>query len=259
MKVLNEINLNRLIYGGITASVMIVFLLFGLTYIQAGIITFVLMVGGYLMWAISRQKRRLALLTTDNNPEAFVEATKRQQKLMPKAASILDVDIACGYIEMGNFQEARELLEAYSGKMTRSVQYAYYHNLCLCLYELGDNEKADTLYAESVMKSVPLGRLQEMSQQLLIATYFHHRGDFEMEQKVLTKLLSRKGLSEYMRLHVYASLGMMYEIKGELETAENNYAYVAGASGTLHITKRAQAYLESVREKRENNEKSIGR
>lgn len=235
---------------------MILFLIIGVSELLAGIATVVIMVTLYIVWGVSRHKKRVALLIKDYDPDAFIEATKRQQEIMPKVAGILELDIAGGYISKGDFKEALDILDAIDRSKLKNNDYAYYQNLCIAFYGLGERKEAEKIYEEKLMTITPRNKDQVYSRSLLIAKYFFEKGDLETSEKVLTELISTKKLPDYIRLHVYYTMGLICEKKGELDSAVNHFKFVAHAKGKLYIMKMAR---ERVEDSGGDNEKSIER
>ena len=104
---------NRIKFMGITFVIMMVLCITIKNIYIAGIITFTVVMIGYIAIAYSRSKKRLSILEEQCDPEKFIEATENQRKITGKDKKIdayLNIDKAAGLILMGEFQEAKDLL-----------------------------------------------------------------------------------------------------------------------------------------------------
>lgn len=100
--------------------------------ILAGLVTFFLVIFGYIIYANIRQGRRYNLLEQDLDPEAFIKATEKQMEITGKnkrACAILNGDLIVGLLSMRRYEEAKDILDKidikYLSKFNGSILIYY--------------------------------------------------------------------------------------------------------------------------------------
>lgn len=97
----------------ITFIIMMVLVVIMDNTIIAGIITFSVALSGYIVISYIRSKKRLRLIEENCDPQAFIKATEEQISLTgknPKMNAYLNIDKSAGFILMGKFEKAKEII-----------------------------------------------------------------------------------------------------------------------------------------------------
>lgn len=215
-----------------------------------GGLTFLIVVGGYVIIALVKTHQRVGLLYRECDPQKFIEATeknlKNAGKNQPFYAS-MQIDIAAGLIEQGKFREAKKKLTAIDRKylsLTNGTLLAYTINLILCHYGLGEVKEAEALYESQLPLMAPVRKSMQLHIEILMAVRLYRLKRFEEAKEKCQELLGKK-LEPIQRAHLHYVLGEMAELEGDFAAAKSNYEFVVRTGNQLWIVTQAQKKLDS--------------
>ena len=234
--------LHRIILMGSTIIILIVFLGLGLNYpISAGL-TAIIVMGVYFTLSVWRSKKRINLLDEECDPEAFLQRTEKQAKIIeknPKLAEYIAISLSAGLMCKGEFNRAKDiLLDIDEEKIlkNRTIMLAYTINLIICCYELGDIMQAERLFETQIALLQPLGKRQQQYIKLLIGGRYFYLGKYEESYEYFMQLLKDKtNYSKREYLYILYSLAQIEEIKGNSEAAKLKYKRIAAKGNKLWI------------------------
>ena len=214
------------------------------TYI-AGLITFNVVVIGYIIIAYKRSKKRISIMEDQCDPEKFIDATEAQRKITgknPKVNAYLNIDKGAGLILMGEFQKAKELLLSIDKTKLSPKNgslLSYMINLICCHYELGEIEEGEALFENQIPILSPINPRLKESVELLIAERLFFLKRFDESKEKLESILE-KGVSKRKRLGILYILAEINEVFGETESARKKYSEIAEMGNKLWISKQAR-------------------
>lgn len=242
---------NRIWFISITAFVMTALLVLTKNPVLAGAITFIAVMTGYIVISYLRSKKRLNLLEEKCDPQAFLEATEKQKYITGRNARVnayLNIDIAAGHIELGEFKKAKEVL----GNIDKSLLSAkngtlliYTVNMILCLYELGEISYAEELFETQIPMLPPVNNKLAQIMQFFIADRFFYLNRFE-ESKEKYQYLLKEGISTRRRLEIIYRLAEIDSYNGDTGRARQKYIEVADKGYKLWSAVQARKRLESI-------------
>lgn len=236
-----------------TLLIMLVFIQATGNVVLSAIITWMLVVFGYLAMAVRRQRKRLKLLEEECDPLAFLEATKKQLKIMGKSKrdfTFLQIDMAAGEILLGESEQAMKRLLTIDQLILsdrNGSRFAYYMNMIACYYELGKIEQAEELFEEKIPTLAPVNRQMRITMKTLMAGRLFYLKRYDESAAQFDKLLHEK-LSKRMRLSILFNLAKIEEARGEWESALVKYQEVAATGNQLSIAREAEGILQDHRE-----------
>ncbi|PKM56972.1 MAG: hypothetical protein CVU98_08445 [Firmicutes bacterium HGW-Firmicutes-3] len=242
---------NRIYFILVTFFIMITLSLLLNNPIVAGIITLILVMSGYILLALSRNKKRLHLLEDLCDPYAFIEATERQRNITgkdPKINAYLNVDHSAGLILMGKWQEAKDRLLMIDQKYLsykNGTLLIYTINLITCYYGLGQISEADTLFESKIPLLSPVSSKLTLYTKLLIAERLHIHVKLLESKEKYNECLGEK-ISLRQRLCILYSLAQIDEKTGNLQEAHMKYEEVAKHGNRLWIAVDAQQKLQAL-------------
>ncbi|GAU77177.1 hypothetical protein F3D3_1791 [Fusibacter sp. 3D3] len=180
------------------------------------------------------------------DPQAFILATQTQQKVNKKMAELLEHDIACGHMALGEYEQALELFK--NLKLKRFLKwdvtkYAYYHNYCLCLFNLGAIEEAEKIYEQQIAQTPVINKKQRLLLELLMASYYYYKKDYKTSREIVEAFLKQDKITPYLKLNALYDLARIEESEGHLELARDLYQRVAKHGGQLNIAKQSRDKL----------------
>lgn len=191
-------------------------------------------------------------LDTDCDPERFLKMLDQQEKSRgkePRIAGRIAVNRAAGYITLGKFQTAKEYLEgvdtSYLSEKDGSL-LIYTINLILCLYELGEFEKAENLYETNLVKLSPLGKRLQISVEILIGERYYYLGKHDLSYEHLNKLRTLN-LNKRQYLSILFRLAQMEIMKGETDQAIKKLRKIEKFGNMLWIVKSSREILERIK------------
>ena len=175
------------------------------------------------------------------------EQEKRRGK-EPRIRNRLAVNRAAGHISLGDFQTAKKYLEGIdtSYLSEKDGSYLIYNiNLILCLYELGEIDKAEQLYETNLVKLSPLGKRLQKSVDILIGERYYFLGKHNVSYEHLNKLCNRD-LEKRQYLSVLFRLAQMEIVMGRKEEATKKLKKIEKFGNKLWIVKASQELLTSI-------------
>lgn len=242
----------RITLISITFIIMITLLFIGFNTIIAGVITLVIVMIGYIAIAYKRSMKRLYLLDEVCDPEAFLKSTERQEAITGrniKLATIFTIDKAAALITLGEYEQAKNLLEAVDqskipGKNNALLVYTI--NLIVCYYELGDISQAERLFETQISILAPTNQRVKKAVNILVGERYYFLGKYDESGEHLSKILESK-LSRRVRLCILFRLAQIDEIKGNIDQAKEKYLQVVEQGNKLQIVEDARIRLRGLK------------
>ncbi|MDF2908803.1 MAG: hypothetical protein K0R34_4124 [Herbinix sp.] len=230
---------------------MLILACFDVGIILSFVITFfILIISNYITGYIIATLHRKAL-DSECDPERFLRMTDQQEKRRGKEQRIacrIAINRSAGYISLGNFQTAREYLEgvdtSYLSEKDGSF-LIYTINLILCLYELGEFEKAENLYETNLVKLCPLGKRLQRSVEILIGERYYYLGKYDLSYEHLNKLRVCD-LEKRQYLSILFRMAQIEMLKGETEQAVKKLKKIEKLGNKLYIVKCTQEILANI-------------
>lgn len=254
-----NLNKNRIVFllGAIILNILLIII--GLSIEIAGVITFISIMGVYMLVGNSRHKKRYKILQENCDPEKFLKYTNAQYKITGSqkvSGTILNLEIAMGLNKLGEFSQSIKHLEKL--KTEGNIQknkifngmfiFIYIDNL----YKLGEIEKAKFRYeTEVVTCDWTLKKLQKTWQHLQ-AQHLYYEKDYVKSRELLENLLqiSKKSITKFEFLYELAKID---EKENHLDEAVNKYNHIAKNGNKLWIAAQAKQILfkyENIGEKK---------
>lgn len=239
---------NRVVFIAITFAIMITLLIFGLSYITAGVSTFVIVMVGYIIISYIRSKKRLAFLEDDCDPQGFLEQTEKQMAITgknPKMSAYLNIDKAAGLITMGEFDKAKSLLLSIDKdrlSVKNGTLLVYTINLITCHYELGEIHEGEELFETQIPVLPPVNSNMTLAVRLLVAERLFFLGRYEESEKQFKELLGNK-ISRRVSVSILFRLAQMDDKKGDTAAALEKYKQAASKGNKLWIAEQARKYI----------------
>lgn len=240
---------NRIKLILITFITMIILKILLKNTIIAGVITVLVITGGYIIIAYIRNKRRINLMEEYCDPEAFIKATEKQLIINGKNPGLnayLNTDKAAGYIIAGDYNKAKDILLSIDKSKLSVINgslLAYTINLIGCYYELGEIEKAEKLFETEIPLLCPVNSKMRLAMELLIAERFFFLDRYEESKQKFEQLLNNKKLNKYQKLNILYFLAKIDEKKGDIISAQEKYKEVADKGNKLWISEQARKRL----------------
>lgn len=213
---------------------------------------------GYIIYSNIRQRKRCDLVEQDLDPEAFIEATKKQIRITGKnkqAYAILNHDLIVGLLSMRKYEEARNILdeinEQHLPKWNGSI--LSYYSIEMVLYSnAGDIDRAHEVY-ETKIRNYPIKILSEsMTMDLILADKSLREKEYTISRELFNKVL-KYTKSKRLKLEIYYSLAIIDEEEGKIEEAIKKYKKVADKGNKLHsslLAKEKLKELENLKEQK---------
>jgi len=229
-------------------SMIILILLLDNVFI-AGIINFVVLFFGYYLIFFLKASNYINLKDEKCDPLKFLEANEKIKKMAekyPKIKFISDINQAVGFILLGEFEKAKEILLMIDKTdiFKSSINILTYNiNLITCLYELGETPKAEEIY-ESEISTLPTDnkRINKISEIIKAERlYFLNRLEESKEKFHQIQIVKH---SKRSRIEILYRLAQIDEKMGNTELANAQYAEVAEKGNELWIAKQAKIKLE---------------
>ncbi|WFA09065.1 hypothetical protein [Tissierella sp. Yu-01] len=224
---------------------------FNLNIVLSGVITFIVVLLGYIIVANIRQRKRYNLLEKDLEPEAFIESTKNQLEITGKnkqANTMLNIDLLLGLMSMRRYEEARDVLNKintkYLSKWNGSI--LIFHNSEMSFYyNTGEIDKAMEIYNTRI-KGYPIKTLNEsITMDLILANKSYHEKEFKISRELYQKVL-QGNKSKRLELEIYFVLANIDEEEGNIEEAIRKYNKVADEGNKLYSAYLSKEKLKSL-------------
>lgn len=217
--------------------------------IVAAILTIIIVMTGYIVFAYVRSKKIINLLEEDCDPHAFLVATEKQRKYQmnsPKYNALFSINKAAGLAVSGEFENAKEVLLIIDKKYLSTKNetlLVYTLNLISCLYELGEISDAEELFETQIPILAPLRRRTILAIKILIAERFLFLNRYEESKEKFEHLLSEK-ISKRARLSILHRLMKIDEQIGDKVSAKKKYEEISATGNKLWIAEDARRILE---------------
>lgn len=239
----------------LTVMTLVILLFFwkvlGLSYVVSAFPTLGIVVVGYVILVLHKQKNRMILLEELLDPEAFIVATEEQRKTVgknKKTNAHLDVDIAAALISMGNLEEARDILVSIDTKYLSKIEgplLVYNYNLMLVLYDLGETDEAEHIYRKEFKNLQTKGPRKKLIMELVEANKNYNSGNYDESKRIYTAFLD-KSKSKRMLLGILYILAEIDEKQGNINGAKEKYEKVAVEGNKLFIRQEAKQKLSEL-------------
>lgn len=220
-----------------------------LSFLTGGIITVGIVILGYILYINYVQRKRYGILENDLDPEAFIQATHEAYKNAGKNKqlnSLLNCDLAIGYISLGDYKMAIELLEKVEPihlPKANKLVLAYYNALMIVYYNLNEYDKVKGIY-EMVKKYEVRDKLDEQLMNILMANKYFYEGNYEASRKIFKEYPKNK-MSKRLELEILFDLAKMDEKEGNIKNAISKYEKIAREGNKLYSAKLAKKRLKS--------------
>ncbi|WFD11820.1 tetratricopeptide repeat protein [Tepidibacter hydrothermalis] len=217
--------------------------------VLSGIITLILVLGGYIYLCKKRKAKRFSLILDQCDPYKFLEATEKQRKITGKSKKYnvyFDMNKALGLSALGRFEETKEILENIDkSKLSRKdgTEIVYIISLISCYYDLGEIEKAEKLFESKMPILSPLTEKMRESVEFLLADRLFYLGRYEESKKIYEKKISDDNISKCIELEILYKLAQIDEKNGDLESAKSKYIKVSNEGNKLYIAEQSSFYL----------------
>lgn len=218
------------------------------TFISGGI-TFAIIVIGYIVIGYRRSKKRLDLLEENCDPQAFMDATEKQRLITGKnlkMGAYFDIDKAAGFILIGEFQKAKDILLSIDKSNLSSKNgtlMIYTVNLITCMYELGEISEAEEIFGTEIPLLAPINTRMALSMKIFTAERLFFLNKYKESKEKFQELLKDK-IGKRRYLGILYRLAQIDEETGEVELAKKKYKEVADNGNKLWIAIEAQKQLK---------------
>ena len=222
--------------------------IFKLQFLTGGIITVGIVTLGYIIYINHIQRKRYNILENDLDPEEFIKATYEAYKNAGKNKqlnSLLNIDLAFGYISIGQYKDALEFLHKvepdHLPKINRSI-LSYYNVLMIVYYNLNEYHNAKDIY-DKVKRYEVKDKLGQQLMNLLIANKYFYEGNYEESRKRFENYPENK-MSKRLKLEILFNLANIDEKEGNIKDAILKYEKVAREGNKLYSAKLAKEKLK---------------
>ncbi len=224
---------------------------FELDTLLAGILTVTIVLLGYIIYANYKQRKRYKLLEEDLDPEAFIEATKKQLKIVGKnkrSKTILNADLIVGLLSLRKNEETLDILNEtnvnYLSKWNGS-QLIYYGNEMSLYYNMGEADKAKEIY-EAKIRNYPIKLLNEsLNMDLILANKSLHEKEYNTSKELYNKVL-QNNKSKRVKVEIYYTFAHIAEEEGNIEEAIKKYKIVADKGNKLYSAYLAKEKIKTL-------------
>lgn len=208
----------------------------------------------YMFIAQYSRKKRLDYLNKALDPELFIQGTEKQMsgtgKRDSKTKSLLAIDLAVGYMAMGDNEKALEYLDQVNQAKLADKNHSklmYNINRIMCLARLGRVSEAEELFdAELEEVSASNGYVKQGVDRVLCEMYFFLER-YEYFKEVSTALIEDKPpLSLRTELDLKFRVAQVAEIEGESEKAIDLYQDIAERGNKLWVAAEAAKRFETL-------------
>lgn len=221
-----------------------------LSFVTGGIVTLAIVILGYIIYVNYRQGKRYALLEEDLDPEAFIEATHRTYKNAgndKQLNSLLNSELAFGYISLGEFETAMEFLHKVEAKYLPRINkfiLVYYNALIIVYSNLEEYDKLEEIY-KLVEKYEVKGDLAERLMNILMANKYFCEGNY-LESAKMFESYPKDKMSKRLELEILFNLASIDEKEGNIKEAVLKYERVEKEGNKLYIVELAKKSLDLI-------------
>lgn len=231
---------------------MSILLYFDVSIIGSFVITFcILLLFNYTIGFILMSLQRKAL-DSDCDPEKFLRMLDNQEKRRGKEQKVihrLAVNRAAAYIALGNIDTAKEYLDGVDSSYLSEKDGSfliYTINLIICLYELGELEKAEILYETNLIKLCPIGKRLQKSVEILIGERYYFLEKYNLCYENLSKL-KNCNLDKRQYLGILYRLSQIDIQRGDIEQAVKKLNKIKKFGNKLGIAKSSREILDNLK------------
>lgn len=228
----------------------IFFAVFHLNYVLAGVLSLSIGVSFYLISFFKEQKSFLKILDEKCDPERYLEVMIKQKKRFKrdkKMVNYAEFNCAVSYMLLGKSQEAKDCMLGIDTDLfftNKKNAIIYVIDLVLCYYELGEIEKAESLYQENFEKLQDIKFGLEKNVEILSGVRYYYLKQLDQSYEVLESLLTSE-LSTRLYLGVLFYLAKMDQQKGDVQLAKERFHKVAEEGNKLWIAQEAKQILNN--------------
>lgn len=227
-----------------------------LMYFDVGIITallisffvlvFINITMGYIISSMQLKK-----LDRDCDPQKYLDMLDKVEKRRGKEAKIISrlaINRAAAHIALGNVALAKDYLDGvdkeYISEKDGSL-LVYTINRIICLYELGEGEKAEFIYETELVKLCPLGKRLLNAVEILIGERYYYLGEYELCYEHLTKL-KKYDLCKRQYLSIIYRLAQIDIIRGDNSLAIKKLTKIIKFGNKLGIVRTSREMLDKL-------------
>lgn len=220
-----------------------------LNFMKASICS--LLISGFfcIIWEYIYQKYIDKIVNQDCDPVRFFEIMKKQRKWYKHdkvKLAIIEFNCAVSLMLLGRYEEAKETILGIDKKymfMNEGSSIAYILDLLLCYYELGEIEKAESLFRENVEKlSTTTNNRVRKNLEILFASRYYYLQQYEKSYIQLEALLSSE-LNTRLYITILHYLAKMDPINGRKELAISRFREIAQKGNKLWIAEESRQIL----------------
>ena len=221
--------------------------IFKLSFFIGGLITVFIVTLGYIIYINYKQGKRYSILENALDPETFIEATYEAYKYSGKNKqlnSLLNNDLAIGYISLGDYEKAKEfLLKVEPEHLPRinKIILTYYNALMIVYYNLENYNEVGKVYDKAIQYEVK-GKLGNRLMTILQANKSFYEGDYQNSRKLFESYPKDK-MSKRLELEILFDLANIDEKEGNIKEAVSKYERVAKEGNKLYSAKVARDKL----------------
>ncbi len=233
----------------LTFIILTTLLLLNISFDQAAVITFPIVMSIYIIAIIIYNKRLRYFLDEACDPEEYlirILKLKRTMKRKPRSMAMLTINEAVAYLLMGRFEEAKSLLEEVDKSFLsekNGTLLIYTIDYIICCFELGEIEEAEELFGSQIpILAIPSKRLKS-SINILVGERYFFIGKYDQSYEHLNKLLDIE-LSRRQHLSILDRLAQIDSIRGDFDLAQKKYKKIAQYGNKLWIAAQAKKHLE---------------
>lgn len=219
----------------------------------------ILVIGIYCGYSVYRQKSRINLINKYCDPDAFIERTEKQIRIMKnnkRFCNILKIDLFAGLSGRGDYEEADEIFEQIEPALLSRKTGAlllYKINSVGRSYRKEEFEEGDRIMDEEIPEILLEAMMKErkliyFGLESLRASRLKNNGEYEKSIEIHKKLL-KEDLVRKSRVNSFFNLGELYEEIGKLEEALEYYSKVVELGNKLFIVKISKEKVAEIKEK----------
>ena len=215
---------------------------------------------GYTYFVYRKNKRIIALLDHQCNPDAFIEQTQRLYDKLKKKGPIPYVllqrlNLGAGLCAAGRLDEALSVMRfdvalIKSDRLGRLLRFMYHQNhfACFISFRMLDQARDALLWLSDAVKAERDGKLLERMRRWYKNDYYRYEienGRFDGAETVFQEMFDRAD-TNYHRVIAMYTLALVHEHFGQMDKAREAFEYVVAQGNKLHCVIFAKERLSSI-------------
>lgn len=221
----------------------------GLSYWQTLLSIVIAEIVLYIIYVILHSMRLRHLLDEKCDPVEYLNRMQKQKqriKRKPKLVAFTSINVAVGYMLLGDYATAKSILSEIDQKYLsdkNGTLLVYTIDTILCCYELGQHEEANRLYETQLPVLAPMSKRLKKSLQILVGERYYYLGQYEECKKHLSSILDIE-LTTRQQLGILYLLAKVEILQGNYERAAKRLKKVAKFGNKLWIAAEADRLLQ---------------